>query len=220
MIELSACGEISAGTLALLQERFDENTVASFTSADAIISFSNANNLATVQIVKDNNTWIKSSQAKIQQALQEMRVLKQQADANLKYVNSIGQAKYDRLYDKGFDPALSDGQSQSSSYYQNLSSQLANDIALAESQLQYYDNVTATLNQLSVPTSSGGGYSKPSSSGSKGNSSSSGSSGSKGNSSSSSSSKELEEKVNYSEKFADNLRKIADTEHLTIDSYP
>ncbi len=216
MIELSACGEISAGTLSLLQERFDENTVASFTSADAIISFSNANNLATVQIVKDNNTWIKSSQAKIQQALQEMRVLKQQADANLKYVNSIGQAKYDRLYDKGFDPALSDGQSQSSSYYQNLSSQLANDIALAESQLEYYDNITATLNQLSVPVSNsgGGGYKKPSSSGSggsKGNSSS-GSGGSSG-SSSSSSSKELEEKVNYSEKFADNLRKIADTEH-------
>lgn len=215
MIELSACGEISAGTLALLQERFDENTVASFTSADAIISFSNANNLATVQIVKDNNTWIKSSQAKIQQALQEMRVLKQQADANMKYINSMGEAKYDRLYDKGFDPALSDGQSQSSSYYKNLSSKLANDIALAESQLQYYDNVTATLNQLSVPVSNsgGGGYKKPSSSGSggsKGNSSSSGSSGSKGNSSSS---KELEEKVNYSEKFADNLRKIADTEH-------
>ena len=205
MIELSACGEISAGTLSLLQERFDENTVASFTSADAIISFSNANNLATVQIVKDNNTWIKSSQAKIQQALQEMRVLKQQADANMKYINSMGEAKYDRLYDKGFDPALSDGQSQSSSYYKNLSSQLANDIALAESQLQYYGNVTATLNQLSVPVSnSGGGYKKPSSSGS---------SGSKGNSSSSSSSKELEEKVNYSEKFADNLRKIADTEH-------
>lgn len=215
MIELSACGEISAGTLALLQERFDENTVASFTSADAIISFSNANNLATVQIVKDNNTWIKSSQAKIQQALQEMRVLKQQADANMKYINSMGEAKYDRLYDKGFDPALSDGQSQSSSYYKNLSSKLANDIALAESQLKYYDNVTATLNQLSVPVSNsgGGGYKKPSSSGSggsKGNSSSSGSSGSKGNSSSS---KELEEKVNYSEKFADNLRKIADTEH-------
>ena len=215
MIELSACGEISAGTLALLQERFDENTVASFTSADAIISFSNANNLATVQIVKDNNTWIKSSQAKIQQALQEMRVLKQQADANMKYINSMGEAKYDRLYDKGFDPALSDGQSQSSSYYKNLSSKLANDIALAESQLKYYDNVTATLNQLSVPVSNsgGGGYKKPSSSGSggsKGNSSSSGSSGSKGNSSSS---KELEEKVNYSEKFANNLRIIADTEH-------
>lgn len=213
MIELSACGEISAGTLALLQERFDDTTVASFTSADAIISFSNANNLATVQIVKDNNTWIKSSQAKIQQALQEMRVLKQQADANLKYVNSIGQAKYDRLYDKGFDPALSDGQSQSSSYYQNLSSQLASDIALAESQLEYYDNITATLNQLSVPTSSGsGGYKKPSSSGSggsKGNSSS----GSGGSSGGSSSSKELEEKVDYSEKFAENLRKIADTEH-------
>lgn len=214
MIELSACGEISAGTLALLQERFDENTVASFTSADAIISFSNANNLATVQIVKDNNTWIKSSQAKIQQALQEMRVLKQKADANLKYVNSIGQAKYDRLYDKGFDPALSDGQSQSSSYYKNLSSKLANDIALAESQLQYYDNITATLNQLSVPTSSGGGYKKPSSSGSGGSSGSKGNSSSgSGGSSSSSSSKELEEKVDYSEKFADNLRKIADTEH-------
>ena len=210
MIELSACGEISAGTLALLQERFDENTVASFTSADAIISFSNANNLATVQIVKDNNTWIKSSQAKIQQALQEMRVLKQQADANMKYINSMGEAKYDRLYDKGFDPALSDGQSQSSSYYKNLSSQLANDIALAESQLEYYDNITATLNQLSVPTSSGGDYSKPSSSGSGGSKGNSSSSGSKGNSSSS---KELEEKVNYSEKFADNLRKIADTEH-------
>lgn len=214
MIELSACGEISAGTLALLQERFDDTTVASFTSADAIISFSNANNLATVQIVKDNNTWIKSSQAKIQQALQEMRVLKQKADANLKYVNSIGQAKYDRLYDKGFDPALSDGQSQSSSYYKNLSSKLANDIALAESQLQYYDNITATLNQLSVPTSSGGGYKKPSSSGSGGSSGSKGNSSSgSGGSSSSSSSKELEEKVDYSEKFADNLRKIADTEH-------
>lgn len=214
MIELSACGEISAGTLALLQERFDENTVASFTSADAIISFSNANNLATVQIVKDNNTWIKSSQAKIQQALQEMRVLKQQADANLKYVNSIGQAKYDRLYDKGFDPALSDGQSQSSSYYENLSNKLANDIALAESQIKYYEGVTATLNQLSVPTSSGGGYKKPSSSGSGGSSgSSSSSSGSGGSSGGSSSSKELEEKVDYSEKFADNLRKIADTEH-------
>lgn len=215
MIELSACGEISAGTLSLLQERFDENTVASFTSADAIISFSNANNLATVQIVKDNNTWIRSSQAKIQQALQEMRVLKQKADANVKYINTIGQAKYDRLYDKGFDPALSDGQSQSSSYYQNLSSQLASDIALAESQLEYYGNITATLNQLSVPVSNsgGGGYKKPSSSGSggsKGNSSS-GSGGSSGGSSSSS--KELEEKVNYSEKFAHNLRKIADTEH-------
>lgn len=215
MIELSACGEISAGTLALLQERFDENTVASFTSADAIISFSNANNLATVQIVKDNNTWIKSSQAKIQQALQEMRVLKQKADANVKYINTIGQAKYDRLYDKGYDPSLSDGPGESSSYYQNLSSKLANDIALAESQLQYYENITATLNQLSVPVSNsgGGGYKKPSSSGSggsKGNSSS-GSGGSSGGSSSSS--KELEEKVNYSEKFADNLRKIADTEH-------
>ena len=212
MIELSACGEISAGTLALLQERFDENTVASFTSADAIISFSNANNLATVQIVKDNNTWIRSSQAKIQQALQEMRVLKQKADANVKYINTIGQAKYDRLYDKGYDPSLSDGPGESSSYYQNLSSKLANDIALAESQLQYYDNITATLNQLSVPVSNsgGGGYKKPSSSGSKGNSSS-GSGGSSGGSSSSS--KELEEKVNYSEKFADNLRKIADTEH-------
>lgn len=214
MIELSACGEISAGTLSLLQERFDETTVASFTSADAIISFSNANNLATVQIVKDNNTWIKSSQAKIQQALQEMRVLKQQADANLKYVNSIGQAKYDRLYDKGFDPALSDGQSQSSSYYENLSNKLANDIALAESQIKYYEGVTATLNQLSVPTSSGGGYKKPSSSGSGGSSgSSSSSSGSGGSSGGSSSSKELEEKVDYSEKFADNLRKIADIEH-------
>lgn len=214
MIELSACGEISAGTLALLQERFDENTVASFTSADAIISFSNANNLATVQIVKDNNTWIKSSQAKIQQALQEMRVLKQQADANLKYINSMGEAKYDRLYDKGFDPALSDGQSQSSSYYKNLSNKLANDIALAESQIKYYEGVTATLNQLSVPTSSGGGYKKPSSSGSGGSSGSSGSSsGSGGSSGGSSSSKELEEKVDYSEKFADNLRKIADIEH-------
>lgn len=215
MIELSACGEISAGTLSLLQERFGDTTVASFTSADAIISFSNANNLATVQIVKDNNTWIKSSQAKIQQALQEMRVLKQQADANMKYINSMGEAKYDRLYDKGFDPALSDGQSQSSSYYKNLSSKLANDIALAESQLQYYDNITATLNQLSVPVSnSGGGYKKPSSSGSGGSSGSKGNSSSgSGGSSSSSSSKELEEKVDYSEKFADNLRKIADTEH-------
>lgn len=216
MIELSACGEISAGTLALLQERFDDNTVASFTSADAIISFSNANNLATVQIVKDNNTWIRSSQAKIQQALQEMRVLKQKADANVKYINTIGQAKYDRLYDKGYDPALSDGASESSSYYNNLSSKLANDIKLAESQLEYYGNITATLNQLSVPTSSGSSYKKPSSSGSggsKGNSSS-GSSGSSGSSSSgSSSSKELEEKVDYSEKFANNLRKIADTEH-------
>lgn len=214
MIELSACGEISAGTLALLQERFDENTVASFTSADAIISFSNANNLATVQIVKDNNTWIKSSQAKIQQALQEMRVLKQKADANVKYINTIGQAKYDRLYDKGYDPSLSDGPGESSSYYQNLSAQLASDIRLAESQLEYYGNITATLNQLSVPVSnSGGGYKKPSSSGSSGSkgNSSSGSGGSSGGSSSSS--KELEEKVNYSEKFADNLRKIADTEH-------
>lgn len=208
-VEMVAKGELSKGTLELLQQRFGETAVASFTSADAIISFSNANNLATVQIVKDNNTWIKSSQAKCEQAIREMKILKQQADSSLKYINQIGEAKYDRLYDKGFDPALSDGVSQSSSYYNNLSNKLAQDIKNAEAELKYYQSITAAVNQLSVPVSS---TKVPSSSYSP--SSSSGSSGNKGSSSSSSKdNKKEEEKIDYAEKFAGKLQEIAKIEH-------
>lgn len=207
-VEMAAKGQLGKGTLELLQQRFGETTAAAFTSADAIISFSNANNLATVQILKDNNSWIKSSQNKCKQAIQEMRILKQQADSSLKYINKIGEAKYDRLYDKGFDPALSDGVSQSSGYYKNLSNKLAQDIKNAEAELKYYESITAAVNQLSVPVSS---TKVPSSTYSP--SSSSGGSGSSGSSSSNKDKQEAEEKIDYAEKFAGKLQEIAKIEH-------
>lgn len=139
-IELSNTGQISAQTLDLLSQFFDQATIAAFTSADAVISYANANNLSTHQILSDSNSWIAGSKQKIKQHIAEMEVLKQHALANEQFHYLRGET----------------GEAQNAAMY---AKQIQDKINAANSELKAYEALTNKLNKLSTPTSSS---SKPS----------------------------------------------------------
>ena len=139
-IELSSTGQISAQTLDLLSQFFDQATISAFTSADAVISYANANNLSTHQILKDSNSWIAGSKQEIKQHIAQMKVLKEHALANEKFHLSRGET----------------GEAQNAAAF---AKEIEANISAANSELKAYEALTNRLNKLSTPTSSS---SKPS----------------------------------------------------------
>lgn len=181
-IELSNTGQISAQTLDLLSQFFDQATIAAFTSADAVIGYANANNLSTHQILSDSNSWISGSKQKIKQHIAEMEVLKQHALANEAFHYSRGDT----------------GEAQNAGAY---AKKLQENINAANNELKAYQALTNKINQLKSPISSGSNSYVPQSTYTPSSSSSS----SKSNSS-------KKDTVDYAEKYAAELRKIADIE--------
>lgn len=184
-IELSNTGQLSAQTLDLLAQHFDQATISAFTSADAVIGYANANNLSTYQILSDSNSWIAGSKQKIKQHIAEMETLKQHALANEAFHLAMGNT----------------GEAETAYRY---AQQLEQNIKNAQAELKAYEALTNRLNQLKSPTS-GSSYTPtnnttyPTWSGT-----------SKDTSSSSSSS--AKDTIDYAKKYADQLQRISDIE--------
>ena len=182
-VELSSTGQMSAQTLDLLSKHFDQATIASFTSADAVISYANANNLSTYQIINDSNSWINASKQKIKQHIAEMETLKQHALANEKFHAAMGNS----------------GEAEMAYRY---AQQLEQNISNAKAELKSYEALSNKINQLKTPTSNST-YTTPTSTYLPE---------SERKSSDSSSKKKTEETIDYAKKYAAELRKIADIE--------
>lgn len=186
-IELSTTGQLSAQTLSLLSQHFDQATIASFTSADAVIGFANANNLSTYQIISDSNSWINASKQKIKQHIAEMETLKQHALANEKFHNAMGNS----------------GEAEMAFRY---AQQLEQNISNAKAELKSYEALSNKINQLKPPSTTspntpsynGGNSSYPTWSGTLPD---------KG-----SSNDKKEETIDYAKRYAEQLQKISDIE--------
>ena len=183
-IELSNTGQISAATLDILSQFFDQATISAFTSADAVIGYANANNLSTYQILSDSNSWISGSKQKIKQHIAEMEVLRQHALANEAFHYAMGDT----------------GEAQNASVY---AKQLQDRINAANNELKAYEAITNRINKLPSPNRPNGSNYTPQSTYLP-------ESDRKGSSSSSSSSKK--DAVDYAKKYAAELRKIAEVE--------
>lgn len=187
-IELSTTGQLSAQTLGLLAQHFDQTTISAFTSADAVIGYANANNLSTHQILNDSNSWIAGSKQKIKQHIAEMETLKQHALANEAFHLAMGNT----------------GEAETAYRY---AQQLEQNIKSAQAELKAYEALTNRLNQLKSPIS-GSSYTPtsnttyPTWSGTLKNPSSS----------SSSSSSSAKDTIDYAKKYADQLQRISDIE--------
>lgn len=131
--EMTITGKLSAQMLDLLSKHFDQATVASFTTSDAIIAFANANNLATNQILMDSKSWIAGSKKEIEQHIAHMETLKQHALANENFHYSMGNT----------------GEAEMASLY---AKKLEQNIADANAQLKSYDVLLNRVNQLKTPT--------------------------------------------------------------------
>ena len=184
-IELSTTGQLSAQTLDLLAQHFDQTTISAFTSADAVIGYANANNLSTYQILNDSNSWIAGSKAKIEQHIAEMKAERDHAKNWAEYMKAMGEDDDAR---KSFDAVA----------------KMEQEIASAESQLKAYEALTNKINQLqrpssispNIPTSN---TTYPTWSGTLKNPSSSSSSSAK-------------DTIDYTKKYADQLQRISDIE--------
>ena len=184
-IELSNTGQLSAQTLDLLAQHFDQATISAFTSADAVIGYANANNLSTYQILSDSNSWIAGSKQKIKQHIAEMETLKQHALANEAFHLAMGNT----------------GEAETAYRY---AQQLEQNIKNAQAELKAYEALTNRLNQLKSPTS-GSSYTPTS------NTTYPTWSGTLKDPSSSSSSS-AKDTIDYTKKYADQLQRISDIE--------